>query len=85
MTSVTPRMRGDFRDVGGTGAAEADHGMVPRILALLDQVNPGGRGHRFGDDPMDADGSFNRREAEWFGHLGEGAFGGGMVERHAAA
>ena len=55
------------RDVGGVrgpGAAEADHGVAARILALLDEVDARGGGHALDDDLVDAARGLLDAEAE---------------------
>ena len=57
----------DARDTGGmrrAGAAEPDHRVGARILALLDQMDARRRRHALGDDLVDAPGGLDRRQAE---------------------
>ena len=75
----------DARRMGRACAAEADHGVAARILALLHDMDARGGGHALGDRAMDAGGRLERGQSELRADGGEGAFGRIAVERHAAA
>ena len=76
---------GDIDGVCGTGTAEADHGVMARVLALLDEMDAGGGTHALDHDLVDAPGGFLDRKAEWRGHRRDGLACRLEVERHAAA
>src|SRR6185295_478728 len=76
------------RDAGRvrrTRPAEADHRVVARVLALLDQVNARSRRHALGYDLVDAPGRLHRRKADLLAKPADRPLRRLAVERHAAA
>ena len=70
--------------VGGmsrSGAAEAHHGVVARVLALLDEMDPGRRRHALVHDLVDAPRRLLDREAERLGDARQRALRGRLSSR----
>ena len=76
---------GDIDGMRRTGAAEADHGVMARVLALLDEMDAGGGAHAFDHDLVDAPGRFLDREAERRSNRRDGLAGRLQIKRHAPA
>ncbi len=78
----------DMRHAGSEsrpGAAEADHRIAARVLALLDEVDAGSARHVLADDLVDAPCGLHRGDVERLGDGLQRLVGRVEVERHSAA
>ena len=78
----------DARDpsgVRGSGSAEPDHRVAPRIASLLDDVDAGRRRHALADDRVDAPRRLQSGQPERRGHTRHRYLRRRPVEMHAAA